>query len=931
MEGAEPRKADEVKTMKHKNLTINTLALGNLKQRRKQYIILIIGIILAMVFSSGTLFFLFSSAETYMAQLQREMGKQSAIMYTEDNDEKIYQNAVDEGVIENYGFAHIIGFVYGSDSEKGMGTAVAWLDEKALDLSAHLLIEGDYPVNENEIAIEQTALLRLGINAEIGSEISLKLMPQNGKNYMEAVDKTYTLTGILHDKKSNLLDLMEISGTDLFVPAALVAEGTQTEIGGKELLAAYVFFDEKPQDAWSNFYAFMWDNSSGYSFLPQRAGLSLRAVNAISESGSYGFVIAAVLVLASCVAIVNAFNTNLKERKKQIGLLRAVGATKKQIVRMYGREALIISLICAPISIAVSYATVKLLISAISKEAVITKSIAVLPVIALICIAVTMFAAMIPLISASAITPMQAIRNTDISYKMRAKKIKSQKDFSVPSHLAKRSAALYKGGKIAVSIMLTIMILFSYVGFTVYHEFANDLSYNDKYDYELYNLGDAEYSANNGVYHYSGMSEAERRELDAYPYFSSVISKKMRSVALDIGEHNDYFYAVQAYDAIDFSEKLTYDNFRDHVINNQRVDYKEYRDRFGNGSDIINLEFISFDEWLIKNMQDKPWAGEINFGKLASGEEVILVAPQSIKWAVSIAERFGGYLSEFYYNNEPASDDYTVMFEGECPYKVGDKLPLSFIDYENPEDSSFAPDNFSREDKEVTIGAIISPVDVRGSARSMYSFSDFYILTSNSGMSTLSQNTKYDEVQISVNDSVEIDGDIDEMITSYLSQYENKYNASFTSSYAQNKAEERRINSLFVSLISVITIGFVICGSIVNNSLTATIREKKKEIGTLRAVGADMKVLVSAYIRQLLSMFAFGYGIGFSGAGAIYISLLIIYARDLSKGYDPAPPVFAPWETIGFCAILFAICSINLWSKIRKEMKNSIVDNIREL
>ena len=37
--------------MKRK-LTINTLAMGNLKQRKKQYTILIISIILAMIFTS---------------------------------------------------------------------------------------------------------------------------------------------------------------------------------------------------------------------------------------------------------------------------------------------------------------------------------------------------------------------------------------------------------------------------------------------------------------------------------------------------------------------------------------------------------------------------------------------------------------------------------------------------------------------------------------------------------------------------------------------------------------------------------------------------------------------------------------------------------------------------------------------------------------
>ncbi|MCH5317640.1 MAG: ABC transporter permease [Eubacterium sp.] len=917
--------------MKKKKLTINKLALGNLKQRRKQYTILIIGIILAMVFSSGTLFFLFSSAETYVAQLQKEQGLQSAIIYTEENDEKFYRDAVDDNVIESYGLAHIIGFAYGRDGEENLGTAVAWLDDKAKQLSNQIIIEGVYPVHENEIAIEKTALLKLGLDAEIGSEINLKLMAQNGVNYMGTVDKTYTLTGILHDKKSYLIKWYDNLSYGMFIPAAIVADGSQTEIGGKELLAAYITIDESDSNAWSDFHDYMQENSKGYEELQQYEGFSLKAMNAISENSSYGFAIAAVLVLASCVAIVNAFNTNLKERRKQIGLLRAVGATKKQIVKVYGREALIISIICAPISIAISYGLVRLLISAINEEAVITKSIVVLPIIALICIAVTMFAAMIPLISASGITPMQAIRNTNLNYKIRARKIKSQKEFYVPSHLAKRSAALYKSGKIAVSIMLTIMILFSFQGFTTFHEVESSVSYNYEYDYELYDLGESYF---NGLISskYSGMSEAERRELDAYPYFSSVISKKARSIILNIDEYNDYLYTV-GNNLFWSYENLTYDNFREQFINGFNEEYKEYKNRFAGGNDILFTNIESFEESLIERLQDKLLDGELDFGKLASGEEVILVAPQNIKWAININtdSKYSGYSGGTYFDNDPIQKDLHVVLEGECPYKVGDKLTLTFIDYKHEDDWDSDPENYSREDKEVTIGAIIHPVDARGNFYEMGLYNPFYILTTHSGMNSLSEKTKYLTVQMSVDDNIEIDEDIDETISAYLEQYANKYSADLDSSYAQNRNELRRLYSLFVSLIALITIGFMICGSIVNNSLTAMIRENKKAIGTLRAVGADMKVLVSSYIRQLLSMFAYGYAIGFGGVGVIYISMLITYAYEKSLGYDTTQPVFYPWETLALCAILFAICSFNLWSKIRKEMKNSIVDNIREL
>ena len=65
-------------------------------------------------------------------------------------------------------------------------------------------------------------------------------------------------------------------------------------------------------------------------------------------------VFAAVLALISCIGIINSFSSNLAERRKQIGMMRAVGATRRQIIRIYGREALVISLICAPASILLS-------------------------------------------------------------------------------------------------------------------------------------------------------------------------------------------------------------------------------------------------------------------------------------------------------------------------------------------------------------------------------------------------------------------------------------------------------------------------------------------------------------------------------------------------------------------------------------------------
>ena len=43
--------------MNKKKLTVNRLAMGNLKARKKQYTLMIIGIVLAMIFTSAAMFF----------------------------------------------------------------------------------------------------------------------------------------------------------------------------------------------------------------------------------------------------------------------------------------------------------------------------------------------------------------------------------------------------------------------------------------------------------------------------------------------------------------------------------------------------------------------------------------------------------------------------------------------------------------------------------------------------------------------------------------------------------------------------------------------------------------------------------------------------------------------------------------------------------
>ena len=67
------------------------------------------------------------------------------------------------------------------------------------------------------------------------------------------------------------------------------------------------------------------------------------------------------------------------------------------------------------------------------------------------------------------------------------------------------------------------------------------------------------------------------------------------------------------------------------------------------------------------------------------------------------------------------------------------------------------------------------------------------------------------------------------------------------------------------------------------------------------------------------------------GFGLFFVSY-IVFINVSEKYFDIKPSLaFNPWVSVIMVAVLFVVCFINLLSKIRKQMKNSIVENIREL
>ena len=420
--------------MKKKKLTYNSLALGNLKNRKKQYTLLIIGIILSMTLSSSFTFFVSSAISSALETHNFLYGKQSEIMIntvTSDEIEKYLNETT-----EMHGYAHILGKITAEDAETNIGACVAWLDDNAKELYYQSIIEGRMPTAENEIAIEKSALTRLGIDCKLNDKITFDFYVQDADQQKEkAIKKEYTLVGILNDKRSNIEKQSWV--TDIRIPAAFVMDNTEVEIGGKEALHCFVLdnSDALMQDYigltrplrksyyGANNDGMGWYTTGGYEIM-----YTVADTFGVNAPYLLILVFVAVLSIAANIGIVNAFSTNLKERKKQIGLLRSVGATRRQIIKVYGKETFILCLICTPISILISIGAVALSVSTFGENFVFKPSWWVLPLSAIISILIVTLSSFIPLFSASRITPMQAIRNIRLNRKIKTKKIKTQKE-----------------------------------------------------------------------------------------------------------------------------------------------------------------------------------------------------------------------------------------------------------------------------------------------------------------------------------------------------------------------------------------------------------------------------------------------------------------------------------------------------------------------
>ena len=373
---------------------LNKLTIKNLKLNKKRTIVTIIGIMLSVALITAIASIYASGLKSLISFETYEKGNFHVAYYeVPTKDLNLFYNNRE---IANINLVYNIG--YAKINTKNEYKPYAYLKAFTKDAFTNLsirLVEGRLPQNNQEIVIpthlKTNGRLELNIGdsitLDIGQRISLEdnlelqqstpyLATTDGKIYEDIVDttsQTYKIVGIIERPASNIeeysapgytfitLNNEENNAEVADVYARYTKDGTKNAY---KLTADILGIDGSLFEKYHKGTA-TYEETEKYinNELPKkRYDISINSYLisletnplAMDSAGGLAIVVAIVIgiiIITSVFCIKNSFDISITEKTKQYGMLRSIGATKKQIRKNVFYEATILGLIGIPLGI----------------------------------------------------------------------------------------------------------------------------------------------------------------------------------------------------------------------------------------------------------------------------------------------------------------------------------------------------------------------------------------------------------------------------------------------------------------------------------------------------------------------------------------------------------------------------------------------------
>ena len=900
-------------------LTMTRMALGSLRGQKKRYFSLASGIFLAVFFATALVLASASLGKTMQDDYRARMGEQDiALIDTDTTEEEILQT----GIAQRVGTVEVFGEIAASPEADAARVTFGQYDETAAALAHPACLEGRMPQQAGEIALEASALNRLRLAAEVGDTVTLYFYPLVGRNQLasEPVARTYTLTGVLAEKSAHLGDQQAVFSQHYTrFPAALASEAEEIEPGSlpaRHLLLelAQPLTEAQIEEAIPGQYVL---------FNYQRPLVG--AVGISSAQLCIG-IVALALLLASGMGIVNAFAANLAERSVQIGMMRAVGATRRQIRRIFGREALLLALLCAPAAIALSCLAVALLLRLLDLGALYAPPALLFAALAFSVLCV-MLAAAIPLRRAGRVSPMQAIRDTQFLRAAHRARVKSQKRFRVESLAARRALVLHRGQSAGVPILLALCLLALCGAYLLVGGNLAVMQIEQEYDYELTVNSFDSWEYYDAAALRPRFTESDRADILSLPYVARVDGAQRAVCNLVLDEVTGYLRpdpALHTY--LDEPTGSAWSSER-------REAYLTLKNELGIEGDLFGVEVNALPEERILACAGDVLHGEIDIEALNAGREVIVVAPDCVYERTQPVR--GGlwisYATEPFAEREPEAQYRKFAND---TFQVGQELPLCQLFAREYKlgynwDWNIRAGALARRDASPVIGATVDWATANDMGL-LYGYENGDVITTHAGLRALGLYTNgYSEfgVALAQTPPAETEAQIDEALREIASRVEG---ARYDSQFASLRAQREIIRNLLLAAGTVLLLFTAIALSMMDNAISGRIRADRRTIGTLRAVGAPLSAILGLYRRQVGILLAAGALAGAALSTALLLGLCQFeYFR--STVFASLPAWGLPALLAAYVAAVLLACHLGLRARLRGLPRASIVESIREL
>ena len=504
---------------------LNKLTIKNLKLNKKRTIVTIIGIMLSVALITAVSSIYSSGIKSLIKYETHEKGNFHAAFYKVPiSDIDIFENNRN---IETINITKDVGFAkIDSKNEYKPYACIKEFTKNSLNNLSVKLLDGKLPRNENEIVIPTHLKTNGRLFLNIGDSITLdvgkrvdsngneldqnnpyqkSLEEENKESIVDTTSKTYKIVGIIGRPATNIenysapgytfityLEENKINGI-VDVYARFSKDGVKNSY---ETIANILGVDAKlfkkvnNQEGTSNKelkeYLNQMDKAK-YSDINVNSYLIALETNPISNSGIgvLGIVVGIVIgiiVFTSIFCIKNSFDISITEKIKQYGMLRSIGATKRQIKRNVFYEATILGLIGIPLGLLLGFIAsyILIIISNYYLEGTLVEGLKLVfsfswlsVLVAIILGIVTIyFSAFRSAKRASKVSPIDSIRNS-ANIKINPKKIKSPKliksIFGVGGEISfknlKRNKKKYR--TTVISIVVSVFIFIALSGFMV--------------------------------------------------------------------------------------------------------------------------------------------------------------------------------------------------------------------------------------------------------------------------------------------------------------------------------------------------------------------------------------------------------------------------------------------------------------------------------